>query len=200
MAKEKQPQNVVFKRKTTSFSMVANPIIDDKEITPAAGWLYVLIQRWITFNADDFVCSKSFIASKYPSGYRMFNRAWDELKAAGYLKMYCQMNPRAVWTAELLDEPQPDTPHTYYLNADGEVTSTNEDLAKKREENKNSVPLKMTYTENDEEFRTPQNGSNGNGSNRNGSNRNVGNNINTPVKDFNNDFNNNYQSIYPNTV
>lgn len=182
-------KDVVFRRKNSSFSMIANPIIDDKNISPAAGWLFVIIQRWITFSADDFVCSKAFIASKFPSGYRMFNRAWDELKDFGYLKMYS--HPIDGWQADLLDEPRPDEPHTYYLDKSGEIKSTNIDRAEK----KAAKNAKLA-----EEDHYPQNGTNGthypqNDSNGNDINGNGGNIINTIYKNFDNMVNNN-QSIY----
>lgn len=169
MADKKQPQNVVFKKKTTTFSMIANPIIDDKTITPAAGWLYVLIQRWITYNDPDFACSKAFLASRFNSGSFMFNRAWDELKTAGYLKMYS--HPTEGWQAELLDEAQPDTPHTFYLDLNGEVSSTNIERAAKKAE-------KQAKTDH-----YPENHSNGKHSNGDHINGNAGNNINTYFKD-----------------
>lgn len=193
--KTTQTPNIVFKRKTTSFSMIANPIIDDKEITPAAGWLYVLIQRWITFNADDFICSKSFLLSKYQSGEKMFNRAWNELKDLGYLKMYCV--GKSTWSAELLDQPQPDTPHTYYMNTAGEVTATNIDIAAKLAE------IKKAKEENKEEnndfpegnLRVPQKGVPLEGVPLKGIPLQGGNNINTLSNNSFNTFNNDYQSI-----
>lgn len=188
MAKNEN-QNVRFKRKETSFSIIANPIIDDKNISPAAGWLYVTIQRWITFNVEGFVCSKSFIASKYQSGYRMFNRAWDELKKAGYLKMYS--HPTEGWSAELLDEPLPDAPHTFYLDLNGNVKSTNIERALKKEKNKNNH-----YPQNDGNGdHYSQNDSNAFDSNGFDSNGNGGNIINTSVKTFNKDSDN--ESINP---
>ncbi len=166
-------QDVRGRRKTTSFSMVSNPIIDSKDITPAAGWLYVLIQRWVTYNAEGFICSKSFLASKYQSGYRMFNRAWDELKEAGYLKMYS--HPTEGWEFDLLDVAQPDTPHTYYLDINGQVKSTNVDRAEKKAAKAQEKEEKDHYPQNDSNGdHYPQNDSNGNDSNGNG-----GNNINT---------------------
>lgn len=185
---KKSSQNVVFKRKTTSFSMIANPIIDDKNITPAAGWLYVTIQRWITFNSDDFVCSKAFIASKFQSGYRMFNRAWDELKENGYLKMYS--HPTEGWQAELLDQPQPDTPHTYYLDITGELKSTNIDRAEKKAAKLAEERASDHYPQNDTNGdHYPQNDSNGFDRNGNGSNN---------IKTLNNNsYNTPLNSIHP---
>lgn len=188
-------QSVCFKRKTTNFSIVSNPIIDDAKISPAAGWLYVLIQRWITYNAEGFICSKSFLASKYQAGSRMFNRAWDELKEAGYLKMYS--HPTGGWICELLDEAQPNTPHTYYLDMNNEVKSTNVDRAERKASKSQENAGKDHY---------PQNVGNGdhylqNDSNGNDSDGNVGNIINTKSNYSDNTKGNTLSlslSIYPN--
>lgn len=177
--------NVVFKRKTASFSTIANPIIDDKSITPAAGWLYVIIQRWITFNADNFECSKSFIASKYNAGAYMFDRAWDELKEHGYLKMYS--HPIEGWQAELLDVPEPNTPHTYYLDKAGQLKSTNLDRAEKKAAKLAELVQNDHYPENHPNGdHYPENHSNGNHTNGEHSNGNGGNMINTINKNSNN--------------
>lgn len=190
MAKKNSHQEMRGRRKNTSFSIVANPIIDDKTITPAAGWLYVLIQRWLTFNAEGFICSKTFLASKYQSGYRMFNRAWDELKEAGYLKMYS--HPTEGWEFDLLDEPKLNEPHTYYLDLNGEIKSTNVDRAAKK-----AAKQAETVKENEEKDHYPQNDSNGNDSNGNDNNGNEGNIINTSVNTpINTIYNTNNQSIY----
>lgn len=181
MAKTQKRENVVFKKKK-GFTQVQNWAPDDMRLSDKALGLYTRIQRWITFEADDFECSKSFIRTKTPSGEKAFDSAWNELKERGYLKMYCQMFPRATWTAELLDEPQPNTPHTYYINAQGEVTQTNIEMALKRE--KSRTPQKGG---NGSKSRTPHNGGTGNGSTGKGSSGTGstgkgGNNINTPSK------------------
>ena len=198
MAKNKQNKpDVRGRRKATSFSMVSNPIIDDMVVSPTAGWLYVLIQRWITFNADDFVCSKSFLFSKYKGGKYMFDSAWDELKEAGYLKMYS--HPTEGWEFELLDQAQPDTPHTYYLDLNGEVKSTNVDRAAKKAAKQAEEKKTDHYPENQGNGdHYPKNHSNGNHSNSNHSNGNQGNIINTLPNSSNNTFTNtisNNQSI-----
>lgn len=185
MANTQKKDNVVFKKKK-GFTQVQNWAPDDMTLSDKALGLYTRIQRWITFEAEDFICSKSFIKTKTPSGEKAFDSAWNELKERGYLKMYCQMFPRATWTAELLDEPQPDTPHTYYINAHGEVTQTNVEMALKRE--KSRSPQKGGTGR---KSRTPHKGGTGNGSTENGpsgtgSTGNGGNNI---ITSFNTSFN-----------
>jgi len=129
MAKTTKRENVKIKKKK-GYTQVQNWAPDDMTLSDKALGLYTRIQRWITFEAPGFECTKAFIRTKTPSGEKAFDSAWNELKDRGYLKMYCI--PPANWEAELLDEPQPDTPHTYYLNADGEVKSTNVDRAEKK--------------------------------------------------------------------
>lgn len=182
-------KQVVFDYEPESFSIIANPIIDDKNITPAALSLYVIIRRWITFRAEGFVCSKAFIASKFNAGERMFSRAWDELKDAGYLKMYS--HPTEGWRAKLLSTAQPDVPHTFYLDLSGEVKSTNIDRAqKKAAKEEESEKQAETGGEIVPEDHYPQNVHNGQGHYlqnvpngdhylQNDYNGNVGNNINT---------------------
>lgn len=128
MAKSQKRENVRIRRKK-GFTQVQNSAVDDLNLSDKALGLYTRIQRWITFDAPDFECSKAFIRKKTPSGEKAFDSAWNELKERGYLKMYCI--PPANWEAELLDEAEPG-PHTFYLNSDGEIKSTNIDRAEKK--------------------------------------------------------------------
>lgn len=128
MAKSQRRENVLI-RKKKGFTQVQNWAVDDLSLSDKALGLYTRIQRWITFEAEGFECSKAFIRTKTPSGEKAFDSAWNELKERGYLKMYCI--PPANWEAELLDEPELG-PHTFYLNSDGEIKSTNIDRAEKK--------------------------------------------------------------------
>lgn len=126
-------------RKKKGFTAVQNYAVDDMTLSDKALGLYTRIQRWVTYDADDFVCSKEFIASRTPSGGKAFSSAWDELKEKGYLKMHCFAPASGTamrWEAELLDMPEPDKPHTYYYAADGTYSSNNLDRAKKQAEKK----------------------------------------------------------------
>lgn len=125
-------------RKKTGFTAIQNCAVDDKELSVKALGLYCRIQRWITYEAENFECTKAFIQSRCSEGSKAFDNAWNELKEKGYLKMYCYPAPRTCWEAELLDEPQPDTPHTYYLDSNGNVKSSNEDRERKRQAKLNS--------------------------------------------------------------
>lgn len=206
-------QKVRF-RKKSGFTVIQNYAVDDKSLSMKALGLYCRIQRWITYEAEDFECTKAFIQSRSTEGAKAFDSAWSELKEKGYLKMYCYPAPRTFWEAELLDEPQPDTPHTYYLDSNGKVKSNNEDRERKRQAKlkvissdqetasctlSDPVEICQTEAQNGEKYHYPkkgvmvsdtdhypQNGCNGNGYNGNQRNGNGGNNINTPYNTINN--------------
>lgn len=192
MAKTQKRENVKIKKKK-GFTQVQNWAPDDMTLSDKALGLYTRIQRWITFEAPDFECTKAFMRTKTPSGEKAFDSAWNELKERGYLKMYCV--PPANWEAELLDEPQPNTPHTYYLNADGEIKSTNVDRAEKKKkkqeaEGKNGAeyyPQKGSNTAEGEYYpqkRGNTKSTNTKRSNTKSSNTNGGKNINTSSNTF----------------
>lgn len=199
MVKTTKRENVKIKKKK-GYTQVQNWAPDDMTLSDKALGLYTRIQRWITFEAPGFECTKAFMRSKTPSGEKAFDSAWNELKDRGYLKMYCI--PPANWEAELLDEPQPDTPHTYYLNADGEVKSTNIDRAEKKKKalenasNKGSeyYPQKRGNTKSSNTKRGTTKSTNTKSSNKNGG-KNINTSSNTSFKTLPNTFDNNYQSI-----
>lgn len=199
MAKTPKRENVKIKKKK-GFTQVQNWAPDDMQLSDKALGLYTRIQRWITFEAPGFECTKAFMRTKTPSGEKAFDSAWNELKERGYLKMYCV--PPANWEAELLDEPQPDTPHTYYLNADGEVKSTNVDRAEKKRKaveqatNKGSeyYPQKRGNTKSSNIKRDNTKSGNTKSSNKNGG-KNINTSSNTSFNTFSNTEDNTYQSI-----
>lgn len=199
MVKTQKRENVKIKKKK-GFTQVQNWAPDDMTLSDKALGLYTRIQRWITFEAPGFECTKAFMRTKTPSGEKAFDSAWNELKERGYLKMYCV--PPANWEAELLDEPQPDTPHTYYLNADGEVKSTNVDRAEKKKKaleiasNKGSeyYPQKRGNTKSSNTKRDNIKSSNTKSSNKNGG-KNINTSFNTSFNTFSKPLDNNYQSI-----
>ena len=95
--------------------------------------------------------------------------------------MYCI--PPANWEAVVLNKPEPDTPHTYYLNAEGEIKSTNVDRAAKKAANTAEKDGEEYYPQNGsntpEEQYYPQKRGNTKRSNTKRSNTNGGKNINT---------------------
>lgn len=111
-----------LRKKKRGFTIVDNNAFDDMSISIEAVGVYCIFRRWASYEAEDFVCSKTFIFSKSRCKEKKFERIWKELKEAGYIKMYCV--GKANWSAELLEDPEPDTPHTYYLNSAGEVKRT----------------------------------------------------------------------------
>lgn len=135
MAKtENQPNVRIRKMEIRPYTHVDNAALRHSTLSPEAVGVYAVMASWITFQAEDFECSKAFIASKINCGEKKFERIWKELKETGFIKMYC--TGKANWEAELLQEPQPDTPHTYYLNNAGEVKRT-VSTGDKTEENPN---------------------------------------------------------------
>lgn len=195
------PSNVTIRRKK-GFTVIQNSIIDDLTVSEKALGLYNRMQRWVsfegnTFNGEPFQLTKGFVKSRTTMGTKAFESAWNELKERGYLKMY--FTPPANWEADLLEEAQPDTPHTYYLNANGEIKSTNVDRAAKKAASAEKSPEPEEKPEEpapEQGFEYyPPFGSNTNGSNTKDSNTNGGNNINTRDKDYN--TNTMYKDSYP---
>lgn len=179
------------RNKDRGFTLNDNTSTDDMNLSLEAMAVHHIFKRWSTFEAEGFVCSKSFIQSKSRSGDKKFERIWKELKEKGYIKMYCvgQSN----WTAELLEDPEPDTPHTYYLNVAGEVKRTVGGTTKIGE---NSNPPQKGGDSKKPDFNPPLlRGDSKSGDSKSGGLK-EGNNINTSFKNsFNNNFINN-QSIY----
>ena len=181
--------NVTIRRKK-GFTVIQNYILDDLTVSEKALGLYSRIQRWVgfegnTFDGEPFVLTKAFVKSRTTMGTKAFDSAWNELKERGYLKMY--FTPPANWEAELLEEPQPDTPHTYYLNANGEVKSTNVDRAAKKAAG--STEKEPEPAPEQDSMYYPPFGSNTKDSNTKDSNTNGGNYINTNNKTNHNTIN-----------
>ena len=138
-------------RKKNGFTITGNTLTRDRKLSLKAKGLYLLISSYITF--EDITLTKSFIFSMCVEKEKAFETIWGELKEEGYLKVYMKPSSKG-WSVEyeLLDEPKKGA-HTFYLNANGEVSSTNLDRQKDREEK-----------------RIPQKGSNAEGSDADGYN------------------------------
>ena len=167
-------------RKKNGFTITGNTLTRDRKLSLKAKGLYLLISSYITF--EDITLTKSFIFSMCVEKEKAFETIWGELKEEGYLKVYMKPSSKG-WCVEyeLLDEPKKGA-HTFYLNANGEVSSTNLDRKKGREEK-----------------HTPQKGSNADGSdadgyNAIGCNADRGNNI-SPVDNTKNKTINNIHSF-----
>ena len=148
-----------FFRSKKGFTVVQNEITRDTNISLKAKGLYLVIQAYISM--PDRKWTKDDFMRLAKEGSKAFDSAWKELKESGYLKVHI-MSDNGRWRTEyeLLDEPK-EGPHTWYHNADGEVTSDNIRRAGKK---------KMGMRSEDRKDHYPPFGSNGNGSNGNGSN------------------------------
>ena len=176
-----------FFRSKKGFTVVQNEITRDVKISLKAKGLYLVIQAYISM--PDKKWTKEDFRNLTKEGKKAFDSAWKELKESGYLKVHI-MSDNGRWRTEyeLLDEPK-EGPHTWYHNADGEVTSDNIRRAGKKkmgmrsEGRKDHYPQNGTNGEKDHypPFGSNGNGSNGNSPNGNGNNGNGGNNN----KDYN---------------
>lgn len=160
-----------FFRSKKGFTVVQNEITRDTNISLKAKGLYLVIQAYISM--PDRKWTKDDFMRLAKEGSKAFDSAWKELKESGYLKVHI-MSDNGRWRTEyeLLDEPK-EGPHTWYHNADGEVTSDNIRRAGKKRRGMHSEERKDHYPQNGtngEKDHYPPFGSNGNGSNGNGSN------------------------------
>jgi hypothetical protein len=115
-------------RKKGGFTITGNTVTRDQNLSLKAKGLYLLISSYITMDTLDL--TKGFILSKCKEGNKAMNSAWIELKKSGYLKVY--MRPvNGSWQVEyeLLDIADC-SPHTIYLTALGDLSSTNIDKKK----------------------------------------------------------------------
>lgn len=184
-----------FFRSKKGFTVVQNEITRDTNISLKAKGLYLVIQAYISM--PDRKWTKDDFMRLAKEGSKAFDSAWKELKESGYLKVHI-MSDNGRWRTEyeLLDEPK-EGPHTWYHNADGEVTSDNIRRAGKKKMGMRSEDRKDHYPQNGtngEKDHYPPFGSNGNGSNGNGSN---GNSPNGNGNNGNGDNNNKDYNINP---
>lgn len=159
-------------RKKNGFTAVGNSIARDKVLSLKAKGLFLLIQSYI--NIPDSTWKKSDFQRMAIEGNKAFESAWKELKENGYLKSHIRTNGKNgcqfSTEYELLDEPQLGA-HTFYYNANGELTKTNlsKETGATGEKRKSKIKKNL---------RTPQNGSNANGIDAMGNNANGDNNNN----------------------
>lgn len=161
--------NGVF-RKRRGFSIIPNNVARNKNLSQKAKGLYVHIMSYITIESKDFTLTKAFLLSDSQEGEKAFEKSWNELKNAGFLKVYFTRGERGRWITEydLLEVATDPEVHTFYCDQHGQITSTNIDRAKKKEEAGNcsdeeiqqdpTVTPKMGVTVKDDANRIPQNG------------------------------------------
>lgn len=117
-----------FRRKENKFTQVYNNVIFKNKNVELTG-LYTTIQACIDLEINTQGTEEEFILSKkslqYFTGYaeRKFNRIWDELKKAGYLKQYKirTENGKFVYEYDLLEEPDLTTHHSLLVKEDGSL-------------------------------------------------------------------------------
>ena len=197
-------------RKKTGYTIAGNTLTRDSSISLKAKGLYLVIMSYITI--PNFELTKSFVFKQCKEGEKSFESSWNELKEAGYLKVYFYPGKNGFQSEyELLDEPDLG-PHTFYLDNNGQIKSTNIDRKNKKssttspQEEEKEAPVenlkkqntqkKKSYPQSEGDYRYPQKGGNGNssqrtphfGSNANGINANGGNNNNTNNKPINNNI------------
>ncbi|WP_312288213.1 hypothetical protein [Terrisporobacter sp.] len=118
-----------FRRKEKKYTEVYNTIIFQTKDMELTG-LYTTIQACIDLEINtkgtdkEFVISKKTIQNFCGCGETKFNKNWDALKKAGYLKQYKikSENGKFEYEYELLDEPDLTTHHSLIVNEDGSLT------------------------------------------------------------------------------
>ena len=92
------------KQKQKPFTQVSNAALRDKNLSLKAKGLYAQITMYLSI--PDFTLYKSALNNASSDGETSFNTAFNELKKAGYLKIYKMQTPNGfVYEYELLDEP-----------------------------------------------------------------------------------------------
>lgn len=119
-----------FFRTKHGYTVVQNVVTRDKKISLKAKGLYLVIQSNITMPNKKWL--KSEFMSMVSEGKSAFDSSWNELKNNGYLHVHVFSDGRNfTYEYELLNEPA-EGPHTFYYNANGELTSTNITRAAKK--------------------------------------------------------------------
>lgn len=92
-----------FRRRETPFTQISNSLLRDNTISLKAKGLYSLIASYLSI--PDFVLYKSSLRKNCSEGRDSFDKAWNELKNAGYLIQHKTQNNLGQWEYEydLLD-------------------------------------------------------------------------------------------------
>lgn len=100
-----------FRKKRTNFSQISNIALTDPNLSLKAKGLYAVIQRYLTLSENtDYVIYKTTIQANCKEGKDAFQSTWNELKKAGYLKIYRKSTQGGfVYEYELLDQPEDST-------------------------------------------------------------------------------------------
>lgn len=110
-----------FRKRKINFSQVSNKALQDKTLSLKAKGLFALITSYISI--PDFTLYKSFLMASCTEGRDAFNKAWNELKSAGYLKQYRIQSTNGYFSYEyeIIDEPAGDGFSVYGKSAIGKT-------------------------------------------------------------------------------
>ena len=120
---------IKFRRKENKYTQIYNSIIFKEKDIELTG-LYTIIQACIDLEINtrgtdnEFILSKKSLQHYCGCGERKFDKNWDSLKKAGYLKQYKikASNGKFEYEYELLDEPDLTIHHSLIQHEDGSLT------------------------------------------------------------------------------
>lgn len=94
-----------FRKREVPFTQISNHLLRDSNISLKAKGLYSLIASYL--GIADFVLYKNTLRNNCSEGRDAFDKAWNELKKAGYLKQYKVKTDqgRFEYEYEILDKP-----------------------------------------------------------------------------------------------
>lgn len=95
-----------FRKREKPFTQISNHLLRDPNVSLKAKGLYSLISSYLSL--INFTLYKGTLRSNCQEGRDAFDKTWNELKDAGYLKQYKVKagNGRFEYEYELLDEPE----------------------------------------------------------------------------------------------
>lgn len=145
-----------FRRPKRDYTMVTNNVAMNSELSLAAKGLYLTIAAYI--DIPDFVLYKTFLKKISSCGERAFNKVWNELKDAGFLKIYRIRDKKDnafIYEYELLLEPDLSSSSSVInINVNGEII----DSADSEKENKElSSSAENNVTEESKAEKTTEN-------------------------------------------
>lgn len=116
-----------FRKREKPFTQVSNTLLRDQNISLKAKGLYCLISSYL--NMINFTLYKGTLKKSCQEGRDSFDKAWNELKEAGYLIQHKTKanNGRFIYEYELLDEPE--------VELEKESKKRNSNLVLKEEKN-----------------------------------------------------------------
>lgn len=143
-----------IRKKRKNFAQVSNVALLDKKLSLKAKGLYGMIESFLSI--PDFVLYKTTLAKYCAEGDTAFNKAWKELKDAGYLIQHRTSTQNGfVYEYDLLDEPTTNSPtcgfSTHGDSISGDTTDGEADTYINTQEkniNKNNIYLNNNKTNN----------------------------------------------------